>query len=74
MTKNKTDAIKKAQKNDKDTGSTEVQISILSTKIQNLLNHLKTNRKDLHSNRGLLQMVADRRKLIKYLKRKDLAS
>ncbi len=74
MTKDKKDAIKKVRKNDNDTGSTEVQISILSTKIQNLLDHLKTNKKDLHSNRGLLQMVADRRKLVKYLKRKDLAS
>ncbi|PID83333.1 30S ribosomal protein S15 [Candidatus Campbellbacteria bacterium] len=56
----------------KDTGSTASQIAILSEKIDNLAEHLKTNKKDLHSTRGLLQMIADRRKLIKYLKRKDL--
>ena len=70
----KTQAIKKAAKNDSDTGSTEVQISILSAKIDNLAKHLKANKKDLHSTRGLLQMVADRRKHIKYLKRKSLES
>jgi len=70
----KTEAIKKAARNDSDTGSTEVQISILSAKIDNLAKHLKTNKKDLHSTRGLLQMVADRRKHIKYLKRKSLES
>ncbi len=71
MSNQKTQAIQKAKKNDNDTGSTEVQISILTSKIENLSNHLKTNKKDLHSTRGLLQMVADRRKLIKYLKRKS---
>ena len=59
------------KKSDSDTGSSAVQISILSEKINNLAEHLKTNRKDKHSTRGLLQMVADRRKHIKYLKRTD---
>jgi len=67
----KTDAIKKAQRNDSDTGSTEVQISVLTEKLKNLADHLKINKKDLHSTRGLLQMIADRRKLVKYLKRKN---
>ena len=55
----------------KDTGSTGVQITKLTERINNLAEHLKTNRKDKHSTRGLLQMVANRRKLVKYMKRKD---
>ena len=54
-----------------NTGSTAAQISILSEKITNLQQHMQKNRKDKHSNRGLLQMVADRRRLIKYMKRTD---
>lgn len=54
-----------------NTGSTASQIAILSEKIANLQAHLDENKKDKHSRRGLLQMVADRRKLIKYMKRKD---
>ena len=69
---NKKKAIDLAKRNEKDTGSTEVQISILTEKINNLAEHLKKNKKDKHSTRGLLQMVANRRKLVKYLKRKDL--
>ncbi len=72
MKKNK--MIKDTQKHSNDTGSTEVQIAILSEKIENLLNHLKTNKKDLHSKRGLLKMVSKRRNLIKYVKRVDLPS
>ena len=68
---NKQAAIDLAKKGDKDTGSTGVQISILSAKIANLAEHLKTNRKDKHSTRGLLKMIANRRKLIKYMKRTD---
>lgn len=66
---NKKKAISLVQRNDNDTGSSEVQISILSAQINNLSEHLKKNKKDKHSTRGLLQMVADRRKLVKYLKR-----
>ncbi len=67
----KTTAIKKGQKHDKDTGSAGVQVSILSKKIDKLASHLKSNHKDNHSRKGLLQMVADRRKHLKYLARKD---
>ena len=52
-------------------GGTEAQIAILSERITNLQAHLDVNKKDKHSRRGLLQMVADRRKHIKYLKRKN---
>lgn len=54
-----------------NTGGTAAQIAILSEKIANLQAHLDVNKKDKHSRRGLLQMVADRRKLVKYMKRKD---
>jgi small subunit ribosomal protein S15 len=56
---------------DTDTGSPEVQISILSKRIDELANHLKKNQKDNHSRRGLLQMVADRKKHMKYLEKKS---
>ncbi len=55
----------------KDTGGTEAQILLLSKQIEKLFSHLKTNKKDLHSRRGLLAMVNDRKKLLKYLKEKD---
>lgn len=58
--------------NDKDTGSTEVQIALLTSRIQHLTEHLRTHKKDHHSRRGLLKMVGHRRRLLKYLKRKDL--
>ena len=56
-----------------DTGSSEVQVAILSERIANLTEHFKTHKKDNHSRRGLLMMVAQRRKLLDYLKRKDEA-
>ena len=56
-----------------DTGSAEVQVAILSERIANLTEHFKTHKKDNHSRRGLLMMVAQRRKLLDYLKRKDEA-
>ncbi len=55
----------------KDTGSADSQIGILSKRIDELSSHLKKNKKDAHSRRGLLQMVADRRSHLKYLKKKD---
>ncbi len=67
----KNNAIKKIQKHSKDTGSAEVQVSVLSKKIDELALHLKTHRKDRHSRKGLLQMVANRRKHLKYLQRKS---
>ncbi len=54
-----------------DTGSPEVQIAVLSERIANLTEHLKTHKKDFHSRRGLLMMVGRRRRLLDYVKRKD---
>lgn len=59
-----------AQK-DGDTGSPEVQVAILSERITNLTDHLKTHKKDFHSRRGLLMMVGQRRRLLDYVKNKD---
>jgi small subunit ribosomal protein S15 len=59
------------QVHDTDTGSPEVQISLLSKKIDELANHLKKHAKDKHSRRGLLGMVAERRAHMKYLEKKD---
>ncbi|MBN1912805.1 MAG: 30S ribosomal protein S15 [Candidatus Omnitrophica bacterium] len=56
----------------RDTGSTEVQIALLSERITNLSEHFKTNKKDFHSRRGLLILVSRRRKLLDYLKHKDI--
>jgi len=57
---------------DKDTGSTEVQIALLTKRIQQLTEHFKSNNKDHNSRRGLLKLVGQRRKLLKYLQRTDL--
>lgn len=54
-----------------DTGSPEVQVAILSERINNLTEHLKTHKKDHHSRRGLLKMVGQRRRLLDYLKKKE---
>lgn len=67
----KANELKKTQRHNTDTGSPEAQISLLTRKILELTAHLKKHRKDNHSRRGLLQMVADRRKHIKYLIKKD---
>lgn len=56
-----------------DTGSPEVQIAIITTRINNLTEHLKINDKDHHSRRGLLKMVGHRRNLLNYLMKKDIA-
>ena len=70
-TKKKQNIIKKTQLHDKDTGSPEVQISILSKRIEDLATHLKEHKKDNHSRRGLIKMVADRRSHLKYLEKTD---
>ncbi|TAG33624.1 MAG: 30S ribosomal protein S15 [Verrucomicrobia bacterium] len=57
---------------DKDTGSSEVQIALLTARINHLTEHLRTHRKDFHSRRGLLQMASRRRKLLDYVKRHDV--
>ena len=69
--KKKENIIKKSQIHDKDTGSPEVQVSILSKRIDELATHLKKHKKDNHSRRGLIKMVADRRKHLKYLEKTD---
>ncbi len=67
----KTKVIKELQVHDKDTGSPEVQIGILSKRIDELADHLKTHKKDNHSRKGLLQLVANRQSHMKYLQKKD---
>ncbi|MBT3282725.1 30S ribosomal protein S15 [bacterium] len=69
--KKKEKSIKEAQVHDKDTGSPEVQVSILTKRITELTKHLKKNNKDKHPRRGLLSMVAARRTHLKYLEKKD---
>jgi len=68
----KTKIIEEYRINEKDTGSPEVQIAILSFRINNLAEHLKSNKKDHHSRRGLLQMVGQRRGFLDYLKKVDI--
>jgi small subunit ribosomal protein S15 len=70
-TKQKQNIIKKVRVHETDTGSPEAQVAVLSRRIDELTNHLKKNRKDNHSRRGLLQMVADRRTHLSYLKHKN---
>ena len=65
--------IGKHQRHAEDTGSPEVQVAIISQKINELAVHLKENKKDHHSRRGLLKMVSDRRAHLKYLKKKSEA-
>ena len=67
----KANAIKPVQRHDGDTGSPESQVALLTRKINELSSHLKKNPKDFHSRRGLLQMVADRRKQLRYLEGKN---
>ncbi|MFH1643323.1 MAG: 30S ribosomal protein S15 [Patescibacteria group bacterium] len=64
--------IKKYKLHNSDTGSPEVQVALLSEEIEQLLLHLKKHTKDLHSKRGLLKMVFQRKSLLKYLKEKDI--
>ena len=67
----KTRLIKEFGAKDGDTGSAEVQVAILTSRISTLTEHFKTHAKDNHSRRGLLKLVAQRRKLLDYLKGKD---
>ncbi|MEO9462331.1 MAG: 30S ribosomal protein S15 [Marinomonas sp.] len=68
----KATVIKEHARDPKDTGSPEVQVAILTTRIRNLTDHFKGNHKDNHSRRGLLMMVNKRRSLLAYLKKKDV--
>lgn len=67
----KEELIKEFATKENDTGSPEVQVAILSERIKNLTDHLKTHKKDFHSRRGLLMMVGQRRRLLDYLKGKS---
>ncbi len=67
----KTELIKSFETHEKDTGSPEVQIAILSERITYLTEHFKVHAKDHHSRRGLLMLVGQRRRLLDYVKRKD---
>ncbi|MGY9018810.1 MAG: 30S ribosomal protein S15 [Alphaproteobacteria bacterium] len=69
----KGELIKEFRQTDDDTGSPEVQVSILTERINNLTEHLKEHKKDHHSRRGLLIMVGQRRRLLDYLNRKNTA-
>lgn len=64
--------IKEYGKNENDSGSAEVQVAILSERIKNLTEHLKTHKKDHHTRRGLLMLVGKRRRLLTYIKQKDV--
>ncbi len=73
MTKErKTEVINTYKREEKDTGSPEVQIALLTERINELTEHLKVHKKDNHSRRGLLKMVGKRRNLLNYLAKKDL--
>jgi len=72
-TEKKSTIIADYQRGTGDTGSPEVQVALLTTRINELSEHFATNKKDHHSRRGLLKMVSQRRKLLDYLKGKDLA-
>lgn len=65
------DIVKKFARHDKDTGSPEVQVSLLTKRINQLTEHLKKEEKDFHSRKGLEVMVSTRKKLLNYLRRKD---
>lgn len=67
----KQQVVKDFQINSTDTGSVEVQVALLTTRIEQLTEHLRTNQKDFSSKRGLVKMVSQRKKLLSYLKNKD---
>ncbi len=68
----KDEIVESYRTHDTDTGSPEVQVAILSERIRNLTEHLQTHKKDFHSRRGLLVMVGQRRRLLDYLKGKNV--
>ncbi len=71
-TEEKKAIIDKFKSHGKDTGSPEVQIALLTSRITHLTEHFKVHKKDHHSRRGLLKLVGDRRRLLNYLKNKDV--
>ena len=68
----KRDIVAKHGRGDEDTGSTEVQVALLTARINGLTEHLREHRKDHHSRRGLLMLVGQRRRLLNYMQRNDL--
>lgn len=74
ITKERTEElVKEFGRSEGDTGAPEVQVAILTERVRNLTEHMQTHKKDLHSRRGLLIMVGQRRRLLDYLRRKDVA-
>lgn len=71
-TEAKREIIDRFKLNENDTGSAEVQIALLSSRIKYLTDHFKVHKKDHHSRRGLLKLVGQRRRLINYLKKRDI--
>jgi len=70
----KNEVIARFRKHEHDSGSPEVQIALLTARINHLTDHFRTHKKDYHSRRGLLKMVGQRKRLLNYLKKKDLDS
>ena len=69
----KAEVISNYQSKDGDTGSTEVQVALLTERIKQLTNHMTENKHDFHSQRGLLKLVGQRRRLLNYLSREDVS-
>jgi small subunit ribosomal protein S15 len=72
VVENKDEIIKEYATRDGDTGSPEVQVALLTSRIRHMTEHMREHKHDFHSRRGLLQMVGQRRRLLKYLQKKDV--
>jgi len=72
-TEKKTEVMQRFAKHEGDTGSPEVQVALLTARINELTEHLRDHKKDHHSRRGLLKLVGQRRRLLNYLRRRDIA-
>ncbi|MDQ3638263.1 MAG: 30S ribosomal protein S15 [Actinomycetota bacterium] len=72
VVENKDEIIREYATQDGDTGSPEVQVALLTSRIRHLTEHMREHKHDFHSRRGLLQMVGQRRRLLKYLQKKDV--
>jgi small subunit ribosomal protein S15 len=72
VVENKEEVMREYATHDGDTGSPEVQVAVLTSRIRHLTEHMREHKHDFHSRRGLLQMVGQRRRLLKYLQKKDI--
>lgn len=72
VVENKEEIIREHQAHEGDTGSSDVQVAVLTKRIAHLTDHLRTHKHDYHSRRGLLKLVGKRRRLLKYLQKKDV--